>query len=93
MATFSIGVDVGSGSVRAGIFSNSDGKMIAMKTKDITIHNPEPDYYEQSSEEIWAAVCTVVQVCFVAKKYIFVIAYLFLKYEIFTFLIFKSSRF
>jgi len=58
---YSIGVDVGSGSVRAGLFTES-GDLVKVATKDILVNNPEPGYYEQSSEDIWNAVVIVVKV-------------------------------
>lgn len=51
-----LGVDVGTSSVRVGLFT-STGKLIDTRKNDITIHNPAKDYYEQSSEEIWNAIC------------------------------------
>ncbi|XP_029642158.1 FGGY carbohydrate kinase domain-containing protein isoform X3 [Octopus sinensis] len=54
-----IGIDVGTGSVRAALFQNN-GTLIAKHVSKISIHNPLPDYYEQSTENIWAAViCSV----------------------------------
>jgi ribulose kinase len=58
---YSIGVDVGSGSVRAGLFTES-GKLVKVATKEILVNNPEPGFYEQSSEDIWDAVVFVVKV-------------------------------
>lgn len=55
-----IGVDVGTGSVRAGLM-NKDGVILHSFTHAITIHNPKQDYYMQSSSEIWKAVCTCVR--------------------------------
>ena len=56
-----IGVDVGTGSVRAAAITEG-GEVLAHYTVPITVHNPAPDHYEQDSAEIWAAVCTAVQV-------------------------------
>lgn len=56
-----IGVDVGTGSVRAALVS-SDGKIVSSATRPLQIWRPLPDYYEQSSEDIWKNVCTVVKV-------------------------------
>ena len=56
-----IGVDVGTGSVRAALVQ-SDGRIVATETKTIEIWNPQPDFYEQSSEDIWAAVIFTVRV-------------------------------
>jgi len=57
-----IGVDVGTGSVRAGLFSEN-GKLINVCTKPIRIWNPLPNFYEQSSTDIWNSCCHVVRVC------------------------------
>ncbi len=50
-----IGVDAGTGSVRAGLF-NLSGQLIAHSSQDIRIWNPKEKYFQQSSEDIWAAV-------------------------------------
>jgi sugar (pentulose or hexulose) kinase len=55
-----IGVDVGTASVRAGLFDLT-GTRLAMATEPIQIHRPMPEYAEQSSEEIWNAVGAVVR--------------------------------
>ena len=54
-----IGVDVGTGSVRAGIF-DSTGKKYAVAKKDITTWSYEKIYKEQSSDEIWSNICEIV---------------------------------
>lgn len=58
-----IGVDVGTGSVRAALV-NKNGKIIKISTSPIKIWNPKPDYYEQSSDDIWTNVCKIVKVCY-----------------------------
>ena len=60
--SYYIGVDVGSGSARAALVSKS-GHVIKQASKPIQIWEPQPDFYEQSSEDIWSACCTVVKVC------------------------------
>ncbi|XP_059622321.1 FGGY carbohydrate kinase domain-containing protein [Phlebotomus argentipes] len=50
-----VGVDVGSGSARAGLFSAS-GHSLATFSAGIPTWSPLEDHYEQSSEEIWSAV-------------------------------------
>jgi D-ribulokinase len=55
-----IGVDVGTSSVRAGIFT-SDGMLMGLGVTSIHIFNPQPDVYEQSSDDIWNAVCSSVR--------------------------------
>jgi FGGY-family pentulose kinase len=55
-----IGIDVGTGSARAGIFDGS-GKMLATASRDITIWKPEADFVEQSSDNIWESCCAAVK--------------------------------
>ncbi|HYW35526.1 MAG TPA: FGGY-family carbohydrate kinase [Balneolaceae bacterium] len=57
---FIIGCDVGTGSVRAGLF-NKNGRMLAMATHDISVWRPQQDFVEQSSENIWNACCKCVK--------------------------------
>lgn len=47
-----IGIDVGTLSVRAGIF-NLTGSMLGSSSQQISISYPLPDYAEQSSEDVW----------------------------------------
>lgn len=56
-----IGVDVGTGSVRAALVNNS-GKILKVSTCPIKIWNPKPDFYEQSSDDIWSSCCKVIKV-------------------------------
>ncbi len=49
-----VGVDVGTGSARAGVFDEG-GKRVGMASRAIQIWKPEHDFVEQSSEDIWAA--------------------------------------
>lgn len=58
---FFVGVDVGTGSVRAAVVS-SDGKLIGSSTRSIQTLNSQRDFYEQSSDDIWSSVCHVVKV-------------------------------
>ncbi|XP_046390816.1 FGGY carbohydrate kinase domain-containing protein [Ischnura elegans] len=55
-----VGVDVGTGSVRAALVS-SDGKVVSTATKDITTWTPKPGYFEQSSDDIWNACCHTIK--------------------------------
>ncbi|XP_037070904.1 FGGY carbohydrate kinase domain-containing protein-like [Pollicipes pollicipes] len=55
-----VGVDVGTGSVRAALFA-SDGQLLATATEAITLWNPQPDLYQQDSEAIWHSCCQCVQ--------------------------------
>ena len=49
-----LGVDVGTGSVRAGLF-NLKGGMLAVGECPIKTFRPKPDFVEQSSDNIWRA--------------------------------------
>ena len=60
MSNYVIGVDVGTGSVRAGVFDAS-GRMLATAKQDIALYHHAGAMVEQSSGEIWAAVCTSVR--------------------------------
>ncbi|MBU5603879.1 FGGY family carbohydrate kinase, partial [Citrobacter sp. S55_ASV_140] len=55
-----LGVDVGSASVRAGVFDAS-GKRLAFATRPISQFRPGPARVEQSSAEIWQQVCDAVK--------------------------------
>lgn len=59
-ARYVIGVDVGTGSARAGIF-DSAGSMVASAKRDITVFHASGAIVEQSSTEIWSAVCHAVK--------------------------------
>lgn len=60
METFFVGVDVGTGSVRAGLF-DSTGKRRGMAVRSIQMWRPHPDWAEQSSADIWDAVGETVR--------------------------------
>lgn len=55
-----IGVDVGTGSARAGAFT-PDGTMLAQAAQPIRMWRPRPGFAQQSSTGIWAAVCAAVR--------------------------------
>ncbi|HDT0389780.1 TPA: FGGY-family carbohydrate kinase [Klebsiella aerogenes] len=55
-----IGVDVGSGSVRAGVF-NLSGELLTHATREITLFRSAGSVVEQSSREIWQAVCDCIK--------------------------------
>jgi D-ribulokinase len=59
-ARYVIGVDVGTGSARAGIFDLA-GRMVASAKRDITLFHASGSIVEQSSGEIWRAVCASVK--------------------------------
>ncbi|MDD7909620.1 FGGY-family carbohydrate kinase [Pseudovibrio exalbescens] len=60
--TYVIGVDVGTGSARAGLFDET-GKMYATAQAPIKIKHPQAEWAEQSSTDIWQSVCFSVREC------------------------------
>ncbi|WP_428376515.1 FGGY-family carbohydrate kinase [Lichenicoccus sp.] len=55
-----IGVDVGSTSARAGVFTAS-GRALGQHVEPIRTWRPRPDHVEQSGDDIWRAVCECVR--------------------------------
>jgi D-ribulokinase len=55
-----LGIDVGTGSARAGLFDHT-GRMLASDKADILLWREAGDVVEQSSEDIWRAVCSSVR--------------------------------
>ncbi|XP_049858040.1 FGGY carbohydrate kinase domain-containing protein isoform X1 [Schistocerca gregaria] len=55
-----VGVDVGTGSVRAALVSEQ-GKLLNVSTKPIKTWTPKKDFFEQSSDDIWSVCCHVVK--------------------------------
>ncbi|QPC95553.1 FGGY-family carbohydrate kinase [Mesorhizobium sp. INR15] len=60
MPSHFLGIDVGTGSARAGVF-DSDGTMLASAKRDIALFIEPGEIAEQSSEDIWHAVCASVR--------------------------------
>ncbi|MCW6015540.1 FGGY-family carbohydrate kinase [Serratia marcescens] len=60
MASYFIGVDVGTGSARAGVF-DLNGRMVGQASRAIDLYRPKADFVEQSSDNIWQAVCNAVR--------------------------------
>jgi D-ribulokinase len=60
MDRYVIGIDVGTGSARAGVF-DAQGKMLASAKADITMWRAAGSIVEQSSAQIWQAVCHAVR--------------------------------
>ena len=56
-----IGVDVGSGSVRAALVDHR-GHVLNASVKEIQTWKPKVDYYEQSSKDIWECCVFVIKV-------------------------------
>lgn len=55
-----IGIDVGTGSARAGVFTKS-GELLGKAQNKIQIYRDRTDIAEQSSDDIWRSVCCSVQ--------------------------------
>lgn len=55
-----LGIDVGSGSARCGVFDKT-GKLLASEQHPILTHRPLAKYVEQSSENIWDAICAATR--------------------------------
>ena len=60
MEKFVVGVDVGTGSARAGLF-DLRGHRRATASEPIQLWQPKPEWAEQSSDDIWDAVGSVVR--------------------------------
>ncbi len=60
MSGYFIGVDVGTASARAGVF-DAAGTMLASAKHDILIFRDDNGHVEQSSAQIWNAVCAAVR--------------------------------
>lgn len=73
MAMLSLCCDVGTGSVRVGIFRYADGgnedtstlqtTPIVLETEPIALYNPRPNFYEQRTSDIWTAFCKCTNKC------------------------------
>lgn len=55
-----IGIDVGTGSARAGVFDGA-GALRGQASRAIRLWRPEPDFAEQSSDDIWRACGAAVR--------------------------------
>jgi FGGY-family pentulose kinase len=55
-----LGVDVGTSSVRVGLF-NQFGELVDTRTQSINVFNFKVDFYEQSSDEIFSAICNCIK--------------------------------
>ena len=58
--TYTIGIDVGTGSARAGVFDAAGG-LIGVGKRPIDIWHAAGGVVEQSSAQIWRAVCGAVR--------------------------------
>ncbi len=55
-----LGIDVGTGSARAGIFTR-EGRLLGHASREIALWRPAPGYAQQSSRDIWNAVAAAVR--------------------------------
>ncbi|ODQ64024.1 ribitol kinase [Nadsonia fulvescens var. elongata DSM 6958] len=55
-STHYLGIDVGTGSARACVI-NDAGEILALESREITRWEPKSEYFNQSSNEIWDAIC------------------------------------
>ncbi len=62
-----IGVDVGTGSARAGVFDEA-GNLLGVAKRNIQMWHENGDVVEQSSEQIWQAVCESVREAVATSK-------------------------
>lgn len=60
MAQHLIGIDVGTGSARAGVF-DTKGTLLATAKRPVEMHREGGVIAEQSSEQVWRAVCESVR--------------------------------
>ena len=60
MAPLFLGIDVGTGSARAGLFTKT-GRLAGSASHPIRTWKPARDFVEQSSDDIWAACCRAVK--------------------------------
>jgi len=58
-ASLFLGVDVGTGSARAGLFT-VQGRMVGSATNPIRMWRPKTDFVEQSSDDIWKACANAI---------------------------------
>lgn len=60
MTAYFIGIDVGTGSVRAALVTDT-GEIIKIGVKEIKTWNNQTDFYEQSTDDIWNAIITCIK--------------------------------
>jgi len=60
MGALVVGVDVGTGSARAGVMDRG-GALLGRAEHAIEMHQPRSNHSEHDSEQIWAAVCAAVR--------------------------------
>jgi len=55
-----IGIDVGTGSARACVIDHN-GDIVGLASQDIKTWQPHPEFYEQSTANIWESICAAVR--------------------------------
>ncbi|KAJ5982893.1 hypothetical protein N7481_004992 [Penicillium waksmanii] len=55
-----IGIDVGTGSARACLIDHS-GEIVDVASENVGLWQPQQEYYEQSTSDIWRCICSVVR--------------------------------
>ncbi|KAL2841962.1 FGGY family of carbohydrate kinase [Aspergillus pseudodeflectus] len=60
LKSYYIGVDVGTGSARACVIDDT-GDIVSLASEDIGLWNPQQEYYEQSTTDIWRSICSSVR--------------------------------
>ena len=58
--SYYLGIDVGSASARAGVYTSS-GERLAFAVRPIKQFHSKTDFVEQSSTDIWAQICTATK--------------------------------
>ena len=64
---FQLGVDVGTGSARAGVF-DAHGTMLGVGVHPIAMFKPAPDFYEHSSDDVWRACGLAIRAALAEAK-------------------------
>src|SRR5882672_3097029 len=64
MTRYYVGIDVGTGSARAGVFDER-GERAGVASRAIQTWKPQHDFVEQSSDDIWQACAAAVQAALV----------------------------
>lgn len=62
-----VGVDVGTGSARAGVFTR-DGKLLGRHENPILMRRTDANFAEHDSEDIWVSVCRAVRAAMAEAK-------------------------
>lgn len=55
-----IGIDIGTGSARACVIDHN-GNIVGLASQDIKTWQPHPEFYEQSTVNIWDSICAAVK--------------------------------